>query len=341
MSAPLLISIDIGIQNLAFCIFQQEEHKLPRIVDWRVINLMTLDEHVSQIYKCTEVQKNGTPCCNKAFYRHPTSSSQLCKRHAIQYCSTHFFIRAEDAQFAKKTKRMLIDMCKMNTSDINTSQPAPTPTDKKELWIQFAEYTFKNRVLSFIGPNESNKEEVNMIQIGRNIKKFFDTHEATPLISTVLIENQISPHMTGGNQRLMGATRMKMIQGIIMQYFLVRGNDSLRVEFMASSHKLNQFRENTSSYVDAWGRLVPAEQLHSILSLSDGLKEGGLYRAHKKQANQLCNYLLSEAFISAQRIGEINPDDPEWIHWQTRHASHPKKDDLDDSFLQGLFYILR
>jgi hypothetical protein len=334
----MIISIDIGIQNLAFCIFQPVADELPRIVDWKVIDLITLDDHVSNLCKCTEVQKNGKPCFNKAFYQPPLPPSSLsspltpihlCKRHAAQYCADHFFICAEDAQFEKKTKRKIIDMCNKDRMADDVDTKPPKPTDKKEVWVQYAKSKFKHRVLYPIGVEGDRKEEVDMIQIGRNIKSFFDSHQATPLISTVIIENQISPHMSS-TQRLMGTTRMKMIQGMIMQYFLVRGDDSIRIEFVSSSHKLNQFRAGTASYLEIWGRLFPIDKLRAILSLSVGLKEGALYRAHKKQANQICNYLLSEAFSG----------DSDWSQWNSRHASHPKKDDLDDSFLQGLSYIL-
>ena len=131
----------------------------------------------------------------------------------------------------------------------------------------------------------------------------------------------------------MGASRMKMIQVMLMQYFLVRGNDQIRVEFVASSHKLSQFRPTKQGTLpEPWNQWFPYDWMQSVLALSDGQKEGALYRAHKKQATQICNYLLSIPF---------SPDmDPEWNQWNSRHAAHPKKDDLDDSFLQGLSYLV-
>ena len=297
------------------------------------MDIMTLADHAAHLYTCTESQKNGKPCSNKAFYHLPSNPAMhFCKRHAAQYCETHSFLCADDAQFATKTKRKLIALCESGASPRIPRIPHPKHTDKKDVWVQHAQTQFKDRILPWIGTEGRGSEEVNIIQIGRNIKTFFDAHPATPLISTVLIENQISPHMTGGTKRLMGASRMKMIQVILMQYFLVRGNDPLHVEFVASSHKLNQFRPSPLG-LPVWTQCLPPAWRQSVMALSHGLKDGPLYRAHKKQAKQICNYLLSDAFQPRE--------DPEWRQWQSRHASHPKKDDLDDSFLQGLSYICK
>ena len=69
----------------------------------------------------------------------------------------------------------------------------------------------------------TNASQLDLITIGRNIKnKFNNIFSNEEKIDYVLIENQISPI----------ANRMKTIQGMIAQYFIM--NDSEHIEFVSS-----------------------------------------------------------------------------------------------------------
>ena len=74
-----------------------------------------------------------------------------------------------------------------------------------------------------------------MIHIGRELKRQMDDKQHFHNITRVVIENQISPI----------ATRMKTIQGMIAQYFIMR-NDAIVIEFVSSAGKLKGFeKQNT------------------------------------------------------------------------------------------------
>ena len=98
----------------------------------------------------------------------------------------------------------------------------------------------------------------------------------------VIIENQISPI----------ANRMKTIQGMVSQYFIMR-NNCRHIEFISSMNKLKEYNGSNIK-----------------INYSD----------RKKLGIKVCLEIL-------------NDNDKEFF------IKHKKKDDLADSFLQGLWYI--
>ena len=53
-----ILSIDIGIKNLAFCLFDTNDDQKFKITKWDIVNLS--EEHTLQ---CVEIDKNNV--CNK------------------------------------------------------------------------------------------------------------------------------------------------------------------------------------------------------------------------------------------------------------------------------------
>ena len=77
--------------------------------------------------------------------------------------------------------------------------------------------------------------DVDLFNIGINIKtKFNKLFENEGAIYYVIIENQISPI----------ATRMKTIQGMIVQYFIMSNLNVSHIEFISAANKLKVFEIN-------------------------------------------------------------------------------------------------
>jgi hypothetical protein len=75
----------------------------------------------------------------------------------------------------------------------------------------------------------TNASHVNLFNIGMNIKHHFNNLFLNEgIIDAVIIENQISPI----------ATRMKTIQGMIVQYFVMSNLNVKNIEFISASNKL-------------------------------------------------------------------------------------------------------
>ena len=180
-----------------------------------------------------------------------------CKKKAKYY----FYIDAENAELDHK-----MYVC---------SQHAKKVENKKEIVEKDIEKI-----------KEKSANKMDLVSIGVAIKKHFDTHfSAYNDIDHIVIENQISPI----------ATRMKTIQGMIMQYFIMKGITS--ITFASAINKLKAFTiDKKTSYKDR--KKLGIEVTKKILSLLPLL-------------NTKTDYFIN----------------------------HQKKDDLADSFLQGVWYL--
>ena len=85
-----------------------------------------------------------------------------------------------------------------------------------------------------------NAGEIDLVTIGRAIRRQLDGDASIEGTTHVIIENQISTI----------AARMKTIQGMIAQYFIMRFGDGVRIEFVSSHNKLKGFSEATASLMD-------------------------------------------------------------------------------------------
>ena len=112
----------------------------------------------------------------------------------------------------------------------------------------------------------------------------------------MIIENQISPI----------ANRMKTIQGMVAQYFIMK-NPTIIIEFISSSNKLKMVSQDTDEE-DA----------------QDAKGEKLDYASRKKKGVVVCLDLLKHDKAMSDYL-----------------KTHKKKDDLADAFLQGIWYINR
>ena len=126
-------------------------------------------------------------------------------------------------------------------------------------------------------------------------------------IDMMIIENQISTL----------ASRMKTLQGMITQYFIMKHVE--RIEFISASCKLKLFTDvslDTTS-TDATMTCVDAST----------------YADRKKSGITVC-----------RSLGEISrKHKSDYAKWMPVFENHKKKDDLADCFLQGLwrFHLLK
>ena len=108
-------------------------------------------------------------------------------------------------------------------------------------------------------------------------------------IDVVIIENQLSTL----------ATRMKTLQGMITQYYIMRGVPDIR--FISATNKLKMF--------DAKKGEDAAEE------------DKGDYADRKKRSIEITRALIAPTLMSM------------------KFEKHKKKDDLADCFLQGMWWL--
>ena len=268
-----ILSIDVGIKNLAFCLFNKSptaDHF--KVTKWDIIDISEQENTII----CGFVEKNEI--CNKP------------------------------AKFKKDDKCYCLKHSKKQQIQIPTSEQKPAFINKQKIQklyeiaeshnIKYEPKTKKADLIKLINEHinlkyfqtiESKKAaDVDLFNIGLNIKtKFNKLFENEGKIDYVIIENQIGPL----------AIRMKTIQGMIVQYFIMSNLNVDHIEFISASNKLKDC----------------------------DVKDKSKYSDRKKLGIAKCLETITTDFRFVEHIDYFN--------------KHKKKDDLSDSFLQGMWFI--
>jgi hypothetical protein len=275
-----ILSIDVGIKNLAFCLFNKSptaEHF--KVTKWDIIDISEQENTII----CGFVEKNVI--CNKP---------AKFKKDDKCYCLKH-----------SKKQQIQIPTSEQKSSFINKQKIQKLYEIAESHNIKYEPKTKKADLIKLINDYininyfqtiESKKAaDVDLFNIGLNIKTKFNKlfeNEAKPgepmgKIDYVIIENQIGPL----------AIRMKTIQGMIVQYFVMSSLNVEHIEFISASNKLKDC----------------------------DVKDKSKYSDRKKLGIAKCLELITTDFRFSEHVDYFN--------------KHKKKDDLSDSFLQGIWFI--
>ena len=171
----------------------------------------------------------------------------------------------------------------------------------------FDENKYSSYIAGTVAPAKPKKanytyaHDLDLITYGRNMMKHLDAilfaEGALPApIDMMIIENQISTL----------ASRMKTLQGMLTQYFIMKNVP--QIEFISASCKLKLFTDANSE---------------------DGGVDASTYADRKKSGIIVC-----------RSLGEISrKHNSDYVKWMPVFENHKKKDDLADCFLQGLWRV--
>jgi hypothetical protein len=274
-----ILSIDVGIKNLAFCLFDKsptaEQFKISK---WDVVNLSE-----EECLKCSFVEPkvallDKNVLCNKPA-KFKKDGQCFCVKHSKKQ---QYQIPTSEHKPSFINKQKIAKLYEIADS-YNLKYDAKIK--KNDLVILINEHIYK----TYFETIESKKaNEVDLFNIGVNIKnKFNDLFKDEGKIDYVIIENQIGPL----------AIRMKTIQGMIVQYFIMSNLNVEHIEFISASNKLKDCH----------------------------VKDKEKYSDRKKLGIAKCLGVITTDFRFNEHMAYFN--------------SHKKKDDLSDSFLQGLWFI--
>jgi hypothetical protein len=254
-----VLSIDVGIKNLAFCLFEKGENSTHfNIIKWDVVNLSQEDE----IPKCLCIDKNNI-CKKPAKYE--MNESYFCLKHSKK--QNYQLPTAELKQsFINKQKiQKLIDIAdKYNIL-------YEKPIKKNDLIFKINDY-ISNKCFKEI--TTTNASQIDLITIGKNIKnKFNKIFPIENKIDYVLIENQISPI----------ANRMKTIQGMIVQYFIMSDILVDKLEFVSASNKLKDCDAKDKQNYSSRKKLGIQKCFETISNDHRFINQVDFFKLHKKK----------------------------------------------------------
>ncbi len=265
-----ILSFDVGIKNLAYCLIDTTPTQQFNIIEWDVINLCGPELICKQTIvkkklemtclKQAKYKKDKElfcrTCAKKSMYKLPSSDFDIIERKRTKFSDLHNLAESSGIDISLyKTKDDLVTALKI----------------------------YKNtHCLETIKTQSASK--LNLIDAGCAIQKYLDEKSFFCTADKIIIENQISPI----------ANRMKTLQGMLVQYFITKNIKN--IEFISASNKLKPFIGNTKT----------------------------TYNERKKLSIEIsiC-YLKKQNMMNALQC---------LVH-------HKKKDDLADSFLQGIVYL--
>jgi len=214
-----ILSIDVGIKNLAFCILCINKDKSYTIGSWNVLDLCN-----TQTFTCTSLQKNGKCCTNNAKFK--KNDSLYCKKHTKK---SGFKIPKNELTL-KKINKYTIKKLKeiIQKYEIPFTYTKQKYTLKKQMIDTIIEEV-NIKYLENISKINCNAASFHMVDLGINLKKKFNDCLDYTNIHKVVIENQIGPL----------ALRMKSLQGMIMQHFIE--NNITDITEVSSRNKLKEY----------------------------------------------------------------------------------------------------
>lgn len=264
-----LLSIDVGLKNLAFCLFQKEEDGVFSINIWDVINITGVEEEVKQVYHCNETLKNGRVCGKNAKYmKHGCDCvSYLCMKHSNG--------RLIQPNGMKNISKYNVNELKKLIDEYNIEMNE-TITTKKQI-VDVIKKWLDTCYISIPTKKKAKNAYTNILLYGRNIKNYFDKIY-TDDITHVCIEQQMT-------------SKMRIISYMIAQYFIGK-NSSIEIIMCNACYKLKDLESEKTNYDDRKKNSVK----HMLRFLEESVYHNWkpFFNMNKKQDD------LSDAFLQGK-----------------------------------------
>ena len=400
-----LLSIDVGIKNLAFCLLNVSAIATSatptisecNILQWGVIDVCHSEkDEIAAVQRAAAHHKCGAHIYNKSKSKSTTSAAlTTCASNAA-----YFYYKADQLHFICKRHANKMRECGKDDNNINNNNNNPNPivfnfasdatggaggalkpakllnTGTSEQLFAFCNahdacepdwklaaprwhglksamrdrarhvmrtrymhaYDALDEISAILNPAPTipvvinskpllnpklQPEHVSLITVGYNLMIKFDKLFYNSLSETetspdkVIIENQISPI----------ATRMKTVQGMVTQYFLMRGISPDCISYISATNKLKAW---TSINDDA-----------DEIDTYDGRKKMGIACVRKLLSGDSCDDVgaLGNGCLGTGKRKKFKMGANTALQWRSVFETHKKKDDLADSLLQGLSYL--
>jgi hypothetical protein len=269
----ILLSIDVGISNLAFCLYLVENNNII-ILLWDIIDLINQNNFICSNEKC------------KYKAKYTKDNMYYCKTHAKSHnkyllldnelTSNLNKLKLKDLIELAKNYNIIKDNIKINKTDLLNK----IDVFKKDM--AFTNIEVKN---------------FNLINAGKIINSSFKNIITNYNINCVLIENQMANK----------SSKMATIQGMLSQYFI--DNNIFNIIHISSSNKLKLFIKKKLSYKEK--KKIGIDITNSILiaHFNDWYTYFNNYKKKDDMADCFLQgfwYLLNNNLIDNNYLNNIN-----------------------------------
>lgn len=261
-----VLSIDVGIKNLAFCLFNER-----KVEKWDVLNLSETENKIihvcSSLIESKKKKNEERKVCGKsAFYQ--KGEKCFCKVHAKQQ---NELIICPPALKPSSLKKAKVDQLRSLAAELKVVLPESGKKDA--LLTCLNDFRDKNCLEEIKKEKNVNCSKIDLVTVGKAIKvKLNNVFSAEEKVDCVLIENQIGPM----------AIRMKAIQGMLAQYFIMRETCE-KIEFVNAGNKLKHFDKDSQETYKDRKQLGIVKCVEELNKDSDNAKLVSFLETHKKK----------------------------------------------------------
>jgi len=252
-----ILSFDVGIKNLAYCLIQLDNGKY-EIKKWGIINLIEEDTNKKS--------------CEKENCKKPVKWSSEKEGKVVYYCGIHKGMHSDlsenwEDEYITKTNKLQCATCSKTAYYLAKDGTNYCATHKKS-YLKKIENSHKLKAIS-----KKKCNNFTTFDLGKKMFNIMDGMKDFMKVDEVLIENQ--PTLKN--------PRMKAISSLAFSYFILRGitdgekNDSniKNVRFISPSNKLKVNHDKT-------------------LDVLSKTEEGKVYKMTKDLAKQYTRILLKD-----------------------------------------------
>jgi hypothetical protein len=283
-----ILSFDVGIIHLAYCLLEIDDNKNFKILKWGLINLIL--DVLPNCHSCLSLGSNNEQKFSCQFDK----LYCFCNKHKKNYDDLQK--KFSKTYIKNPTKDICIECSKKSSYHLNEEHYCSE--HYKKIINKFEKESALKEILTNCSKISIDTLKFNMINILDSIPELL-------VVDSVVIENQPS----------LKNPKMKGIADNLYTYFLIRGIiDKKRISIVSFFSPSNKLKTNIDEHLNK-------SNTDSILENTTNSTEK--YKMTKALGIQYCLKLLE---------GQNQ--------WITYLNSHKKKDDLADSFLQGINYIL-